>query len=152
MVLYASFGNFCSNSRNFQNFDSPVIFNIILYKSSYISINSCNTLGIYRMRYFFFKFFPSWVCMCVNSCISLSYKIDLNWFFSDTLDIFEQNHIDCKCVMQDCGHWWVKTAKNFVEPKMSTISSKIVACMLATFSMSALIICKVGSIAPSGVL
>ena len=52
MVQYASFGNFCSNLRNFQNFDSAVIFNVMHYRSSYISINSCNTLDIYRMRCF----------------------------------------------------------------------------------------------------
>ena len=52
MVQYASFGNFNSNSRNFQNFDFALIFIVMHHKSSYISINSRNTLGSYRMKSF----------------------------------------------------------------------------------------------------
>ena len=53
MVQYASFGNFYSNSGNFQNFDFALIFIVMHHTSSYISIDSCNTLGSYRMRYNF---------------------------------------------------------------------------------------------------
>ena len=52
MVQYASFGNFYSNYRNFQNFDFALIFIVMHHTSSYISINSRNTLGSYRMRSF----------------------------------------------------------------------------------------------------
>ena len=52
---YASFGNFCSNTQNFQNFELAVFFIVIYYMSSYISLNSCKTLSTYRMRYFHFS-------------------------------------------------------------------------------------------------
>ena len=61
MVQYASFGNFYSNYGNFQNFDFALIFIVMHYTSSYISINSRNTLDNYRMRYNIWKLFP-WVC------------------------------------------------------------------------------------------
>ena len=44
MVQYASFGNFYSNSRNFQNFDFALNFILMHQTSSYISINSHKTL------------------------------------------------------------------------------------------------------------
>ena len=52
MVQYASFGYFCSSLQNFQNFDLALIYYVIHHRSSYISINSCNTLDIYIMRCF----------------------------------------------------------------------------------------------------
>ena len=52
MVQYASFGNFYSNYGNFQNFDFALIFIVMHHTRSYISINSRNTLDIYRMRSF----------------------------------------------------------------------------------------------------
>ena len=52
MVQYASFGNFYSNYGNFQNFDFALIFIVMQHTSSYISINSRNTLDTYRMRSF----------------------------------------------------------------------------------------------------
>ena len=61
MVQYASFGNFYSNYGNFQNFDFALIFIVMHYTSSYISINSRNTLDNYRMRYNIWELFP-WVC------------------------------------------------------------------------------------------
>ena len=61
MVQYASFGNFYSNYGNFQNFDFAFIFIVMHYTSSYISINSRNTLDNYRMRYNIWELF-SWVC------------------------------------------------------------------------------------------
>ena len=45
VVQYASFVNFCSISQNFHNFDLAAIFIVMHYLSSYISVNSCNTLG-----------------------------------------------------------------------------------------------------------
>ena len=56
MVQYASFGNFYSNYGNFQNFDFALILIVMHHTSSYISINSRNTLGNYRMRSFLLGF------------------------------------------------------------------------------------------------
>ena len=53
MIQYASFGNFNSNSRNIQNFDLALIFIVMPHTSSYVSINSRNTLDSYRMNSFF---------------------------------------------------------------------------------------------------
>ena len=52
MVQYASFGNFYSNYGNFQNFDVALICIVMHHTSSYLSINSRNALGNYRMRSF----------------------------------------------------------------------------------------------------
>ena len=55
--VYASFENFHSSSRNIQNFDMALIFIVMHHMSSYISINSRNTLDSCRMG-FFLPFFP----------------------------------------------------------------------------------------------
>ena len=58
-----SFGNFYSNYGNFQNFDFALIFIIMHHTSSYISINSRNTLDNFRMRCFFL-FSSSFNALC----------------------------------------------------------------------------------------
>ena len=52
MVQYVSFGNFNSNHGNIQNSDTALILIVMHHTNSYISINSCNTLGSFRMRSF----------------------------------------------------------------------------------------------------
>ena len=78
MVQYASFGHFYLKLWNFQNFDFALIFIVMHPTSSYISINSRNTLDIYRMRLFcpcFQRREPLMVLVCRSLSRSLTHTL-----------------------------------------------------------------------------
>ena len=108
MVQYARFGNFCSNLRTFQNFDSAVIFNGIHYRSSYLSITSCNTLYIYRMRCFLQVF------SCDSSSRSPPVRLYVRTYVRTSVTKFKKiTHIVANNVLWlvQCGYRVAKTCE-----------------------------------------
>ena len=61
MVKYSIFGYFCSDLRNFHYLYVALIFIVMHHRSSFISIDSCYTLGSYTIRCLL-PFLPVWEC------------------------------------------------------------------------------------------